>query len=335
MSVEFLAVGGLTLDTVIDPKGTISEAHCGGNAFYAAAGARIWADRVGLVSCAGDDYPEAFLDALRERDIDVSGIRRIGGPHEMVAAYRYDRTGRRQIVDSYSEGWRSRLGRGPIDRESLEGSLAPDQVRDRFDPTVDQLTDDLRAAEGVHLGTMAETRQVSFLHALDGAIRSLDSTVAGLTLDRHRALFERADLLLPSAVQLTHLFGNVTVGRGLAALAEIGRPRAVAIKVGRSGCWVWEPGAPTAAHVPAFPIRAPDPTGAGDAFCGGFNVGFIQTGKVLEAALKGNISASFAVEDFDARHALHATRREAEARLTMLRSRVSIIALAELTATVA
>jgi sugar/nucleoside kinase (ribokinase family) len=48
--------------------------------------------------------------------------------------------------------------------------------------------------------------------------------------------------------------------------------------------------------VPAVSPRCVDPTGAGDAFCGGFLTGLIETGDPVEAALRGAVSASFAVE---------------------------------------
>jgi sugar/nucleoside kinase (ribokinase family) len=39
-----------------------------------------------------------------------------------------------------------------------------------------------------------------------------------------------------------------------------------------------------------------DPTGAGNAYCGGFLAGYIETGDVLTAARYGAIAASFLVE---------------------------------------
>jgi len=49
-------------------------------------------------------------------------------------------------------------------------------------------------------------------------------------------------------------------------------------------------------HVPAIPTTVVDTTGAGNAFCGGFLAGFIQTGDLLTAARYGRVAASFLVE---------------------------------------
>jgi sugar/nucleoside kinase (ribokinase family) len=75
--------------------------------------------------------------------------------------------------------------------------------------------------------------------------------------------------------------------------------------------------------LPAFPLRlVVDPTGAGDAFAGGF-LGFLATQGSLEtaalrrAAVAGSVMASFQVEDFSLerllRLDLHAIRERFEA----------------------
>jgi ribokinase len=63
------------------------------------------------------------------------------------------------------------------------------------------------------------------------------------------------------------------------------------------------------------PRLSGDPTGAGDAFAGGF-LAAIVAGRTLEAALdQAIVSASFALEDWGANGLLAATREEADRRL--------------------
>ena len=57
-----------------------------------------------------------------------------------------------------------------------------------------------------------------------------------------------------------------------------------------------------------------DPTGAGDAFCGGFLAGFIKDFDPLQAALHGNISASLTLEGSGPFYPLDAMPGLAEAR---------------------
>jgi len=71
-------------------------------------------------------------------------------------------------------------------------------------------------------------------------------------------------------------------------------------------------------RVPAIAVTPRDPTGAGDAFCGGFLVGLARTGDPVLAACLGTVSASFAVESVGALAALKADRDLARARLSAL-----------------
>jgi len=65
-----------------------------------------------------------------------------------------------------------------------------------------------------------------------------------------------------------------------------------------------------------------DPTGIGDAFCGGFLAGFRHTYDPLQAVLHGNISASMVIEGHGPFYALEALPGLAQARLEALRQSV-------------
>jgi sugar/nucleoside kinase (ribokinase family) len=63
---------------------------------------------------------------------------------------------------------------------------------------------------------------------------------------------------------------------------------------GPKGCVVFANGIEK--HVPGFPAREVDPTGAGDVFAGAFLVRLQETGDPFEAARFANATASFCVE---------------------------------------
>jgi ribokinase len=65
-----------------------------------------------------------------------------------------------------------------------------------------------------------------------------------------------------------------------------------------------------------------DVYGAGDSYCGGFLVGLDQTGDIVEAALRGSVSASIVIEGTGAYYALDVLPELAEARLQSLRPAV-------------
>lgn len=96
----------------------------------------------------------------------------------------------------------------------------------------------------------------------------------------------------------------------------------IVIKRGEGGQMLYDAAARTRWEVTAYPSRMVDPTGAGDAFCGGFLSGYRRTYDPLEAMLYGNISASLVVEGNGPFYALDALPGLAQARLEALRQSV-------------
>ncbi|CAI7652638.1 unnamed protein product [Penicillium viridicatum] len=80
---------------------------------------------------------------------------------------------------------------------------------------------------------------------------------------------------------------------------------AVIIRAGENGCFVqsrnitsqWLPPFYTADMAKEYASKVVDPTGAGNAFLGGYAIGYLQRmGNILEAACYGSVAASFALE---------------------------------------
>ena len=92
----------------------------------------------------------------------------------------------------------------------------------------------------------------------------------------------------------------------------------VVIKRGEQGQMLYDVTARTRWEVPAYPARVSDPTGAGDAFCGGFLAGYHRTFDPVQAVLYGNVSASLVVEGCGAFYALDVLPGLPEARLEVL-----------------
>ena len=74
---DVILCGSLTLDNVVTAGGRALAQSCGGNVVYAALGARLWRVRAGLVSRAGCDFPQDFLERLEALGLDIGGIARV------------------------------------------------------------------------------------------------------------------------------------------------------------------------------------------------------------------------------------------------------------------
>jgi ribokinase len=135
---------------------------------------------------------------------------------------------------------------------------------------------------------------------------------------RVEALLQNLDVFLPSEMEVRSLMTEgVDLGDAAVEFARHG-PRVVVIKMGDRGALVYERDSNRRTHVPPYPARVVDVTGAGDSFCGGFMVGLATTGDPIRAALYGTVSASFAIEGYGALHALNANPAEVRQRLVYL-----------------
>jgi sugar/nucleoside kinase (ribokinase family) len=97
-------------------------------------------------------------------------------------------------------------------------------------------------------------------------------------------------------------------------VSEFG-PQIVVIKRGQQGQYLYESAGKHRYEIPAYPSRLADPTGAGDAFAGGFLAGMQKTNDPLEAAIHGNVSASLKVEGSGPFYPLDVLPGLAQARL--------------------
>jgi sugar/nucleoside kinase (ribokinase family) len=311
--VRFVTVGNMTIDEILLPDGRSASSQCGGNCLYAAVGARLWSDSVGIVSLVGADFPAAWLDAVRAAGIDIRGIADLPQPHGMRAGLAYRADGERAMLQD------GVLGRDEYDKYPHEWQEWSD-----YSPGAEHVPAAYANAVGVHFAPVPVQAHEALVPAMrrPGRRMTLDSPWwdgAARRYEPHRELLAAIDALLPSEHDLrTFLRTSVDPAEGARALGRLG-PAAVVVKMGARGSLVYTPQAEAMVHVPAYPCDAVDPTGAGDAFCGGFLVGLVETGDPVEAACYGTISASFVVEGFGSLFALHVARRDAEARRRSLK----------------
>jgi sugar/nucleoside kinase (ribokinase family) len=96
----------------------------------------------------------------------------------------------------------------------------------------------------------------------------------------------------------------------------------VVVKRGERGQYLYDTLSKARYIIPAYPAKVIDPTGAGDAYCGGFLAGYRRDYDPLQAGLAGNVSASFCVEGSGPFFTMEAMPRLAEARRVALKDMV-------------
>lgn len=329
MEPSFILVGQLARDYLLPPLGQPLLDSPGGNLLYAAGGLGLWDSRIGLVSRAGENYPRLWLKDLKKRGWDTTGIRIQPGALDQRNFLAYS-----ENFDPIRSNPVSHFGRRGVPfPKSLLGyqprtDSQPARKADSVSPLFADIPSDYIDAGALHLCPLELSAHQQFADNLRGAMRALtlDPSAAAMTpsnLREVRGLVHGLTAFLPSLEEITALFWGETNDpwEMAAAIGEFGCEYVI-IKCGKRGQLLYDAHSKRRWEIPAYPARLTDPTGAGDAFCGGFLAGYRKNYNALEGVLCGNVSASLAIEGSGPFHALESMQGLAEARLTALREMV-------------
>lgn len=315
-------------DFILLPSGTGHIDKPGGSLLYASAGLGLWEHTAGLIARVGEDYPQEWIEEIAERGFDVRGIKIL--PQEMdlrwFAAYPDGET--RQVTNAVAHFAQS----GISFPKTLLGYSEPNQSLDsRTQPTVhtirlNDFPEDYLDATAAHLCPLDYLSHTLLPPALRRGHVSTITLDPGagymdpIYWDDMPLILNSLTAFLCSEEKLVRLFhGRSTDLWEMAeALANYGC-ELIVIKRGARGQYLYDHAQHARWVIPAYPSKVKDPTGAGDAFCGGFLAGYRNTYQPLEACLYGNVSASFVVEGCGPYYALEAFPALVQARLAALR----------------
>ena len=331
MEPTFVIAGHITREYILPPTGRPLLDVPGGSALYAAGGLLPWAGAVGLVARVGEDYPRPWLKDIQARGLDIDGIeidqqsldlrvfRAYGDNFDVIKSSPVSQFARRgltfpKVLLGYQDPFE-------VERDA--------RTPDSLSPLASAMPVDYRDARGAHLCPLDFVTHNQLLTAFGAG------TVTTLTLDPSadymipsffkdlRVVIARLTAFLPSEEELRSLFWGQThdLWEMAAALGEYGCDFVV-VKRGAHGQAVYDVGGRHRWEVPAYPARPADPTGAGDAFCGGFLAGFRKTYDPVQATLYGNVSASLKIEGSGAFYPMEVLPGLAEARLNVLQDLV-------------
>jgi sugar/nucleoside kinase (ribokinase family) len=292
--VPILVVGTVAFDSVATPSGTREEI-LGGSATHFSAAASFFAP-VRLVAVVGGDFGQQHREPLLRRGVDLSGL---------------------QVDEGRTFRWAGEYGADLNNPTTLDTQL---NVLAGFNPKIPAPWVGTPVLFLANIDPDLQSRVLDAagsprIIAADTMNYWIDSKAASL-----RRLIRRVHILFINEAEIRQLTGERGVVDAAHHMLSEG-PSVVVVKRGEYGVAVFSGDEVFA--LPAFPLRlVVDPTGAGDAFAGGF-LGFLATQGSLEtaalrrAAVAGSVMASFQVEDFSLerllRLDLHAIRERFEA----------------------
>jgi sugar/nucleoside kinase (ribokinase family) len=278
MTINYVAFG-LILDDIHFPDGREFQSILGGGGPQVAFGMRLWSNHVGLIAGVGPDLPEDILQWFDQSRIDRQGVY-IGKQPTLRAIQNLDKDGNR------IQTWLS----------------DPVGLQEYLNLSIKQIPQSYKSAKVFHLGIHPDDWETSLDFMLElkrlGALVSLELYKRAenpLSTLRLRTLLKSADIFSLNRSEACSLLGRKTDQELIHSLIDNGG-RLISLRMGAEGSIVANGMTNQILYIPAYPITVLDPTGAGNAFCGGFAVGWVETGDLLTAGLYGTIASSFAIE---------------------------------------
>jgi sugar/nucleoside kinase (ribokinase family) len=294
--MSLLVVGSVALDSIETPFGVATDALGGSGTFFSAAASLF--TKVQLVGVVGSDYPVDDLQFLAQRGVDLAGVEQVEGESfRWSGVYSYDLNSRET-------------------RETRLGVFAD------FKP---RIPESFRDAEWVFLGNIHPALQDEVLDQVRApklvAMDTMNYWISG-ERDALIKLLGRIDLLLVNDTEARELSGDHNLLRAARWIHRQG-PKMVIIKKGEHGAILYTEN--FSFYAPGYPLEEVfDPTGAGDAFAGGFmgylaRAGSIEPAELRRAMIYGSALGSFAVERFGVDRLRTLTPDEVNERVAVFR----------------
>ena len=302
--MSILAVGSVAFDSIATAYGRVEDV-LGGSATYFSLAASYFAD-VRLVAVVGEDFGAEQENVFKARGVDIRGIERAKGNTFRWGGQYHD----------------NNLNEAKTDFTELN-------VFERFQP---RIPEEYLDSEFLFLGNIHPSLQAAVRLELDN-VRLTGGDTMNYWIHRTREeLLETLkvmNVLLINDTEAKMLASETSLPRAARKVLAMG-PQALVIKHGEYGATIFfrEGAFGIGSHpfrAPALPIEeVKDPTGAGDAFAGGF-MGYIASqGQLNREVLKralfyGGVMGSFAVERFGTERLQALTRAEIDGRFQIFR----------------
>lgn len=292
---KLLIVGTVAFDAIETPFGK-TDKILGGAGTYIGLSASHFELKSGLISVVGGDFPEEYLQMLRDKNIDTTGVETIKNGKTFFWSGKYD----------YNLNT----------RETLVTDL---NVLADFNPVVPK---EFMDCEFLMLGNLHPAVQMSVINQIPKRPKLvvLDTMNFWMdnTMDELLKVIAKIDVITINDEEARQLSGEYSLVKAAQKIHEMG-PEYVVIKKGENGALLFNDG--EIFFAPALPLEEIfDPTGAGDTFAGGF-IGYLASThdvsfeNMKRAVIYGSNFASFCVERFGTERMLNLDQEEIQSRL--------------------
>jgi sugar/nucleoside kinase (ribokinase family) len=290
--MSLLVVGSVAFDGIETPFGKVERTLGGAATYFALAASHF--TKVRVVAIVGDDFTEKDKSVFRTRGIDLDGLEHANGKTFF---------------------WAGRYSQNMNERTTLATEL---NVFADFRPT---LPDSYCDSSHIFLANIDPTLQRSVLKQVRVKPKAVGLDTMNYWIDRTpaelRETLKHTQILMINDDETRQLTGEHNLMRAAKHVFKMG-PKTLVIKRGEHGALMVHD--KFLFSVPAYPLEeVHDPTGAGDAFAGGFMGYLARARRVNERTLRsamvyGSVLGSFTVERFGVERLIHLKRSEINAR---------------------
>jgi sugar/nucleoside kinase (ribokinase family) len=276
--MSLLTVGSVAFDAIETPFGK-TDKFIGGAGKYIALAASFFKKDQNIVSVVGEDFPQAMLDTLASRGVDLTGLQIKQGEKTFF--------------------WSGKYHNDMNTRDTLITEL---NVLEHFDPIIPAI---YQGTSYLMLGNLSPQVQLSVVERLANRPKLIAMDTMNfwmdIALDDLKKTMAVVDLLIINDEEARQLSGESSLVKASKVIRAMG-PKYLIIKKGEHGALLFHGDKVFCA--PALPLEEVfDPTGAGDTFAGGF-MGYLASTDDLtfdnmkRAIIAGSALASFCVEKF-------------------------------------
>ena len=294
--MSVVIVGSVAYDSIETPFAK-KEKIIGGASIYGALGISFFT-KAHIVGIAGNDFNMSFLKNLKQKNIDIQGLK---------------------IVNGKTFFWQGKYHYDMKTRESLKTEL---NVFADFNP---EIPEKYKKIPFLFLANINPALQLKVLNSMKNLKFTICDTMNyWIKNDKKNLLkvFNKVNCIVLNDEEIREFTGIPNLIKGAKFIQKFG-PEYVIIKKGEYGASILGPD--FYFTIPSFPVEdVIDPTGAGDSFGGAF-IGYIaKQNKINKNILKkaisyANIVASFTVEDFGITKLMKIKIKDIEDRLRKLK----------------
>ncbi len=294
--MSLLVIGSVAFDAIDTPFGSTGKI-VGGAASFISLATSLLHNQVGLVAVVGDDFDFDFIQSLKNRNVDTSGLQIKEGEKSFF--------------------WHGKYHMDMNSRDTLVTEL---NVLGDFDPIVPQ---NWKNPKFVMLGNLSPQVQLTTLERLESkpklVVMDTMNFWMDIALDDLKAVLKKIDVLTINDEEARQLSGEYSLVKAARKIREMG-PQTLIIKKGEHGALLFG-NEGQVFFCPALPLEEVfDPTGAGDTFAGGFigylaSVGRTDFEAMKTAVIYGSALASCCVEQFGTTKIAAMTKEDLSVRL--------------------